>query len=326
MPSWFWAKPLTPAAARLGRTVIGTRCGGSPDSVRPCDNAIHEFSLLNSARTGRSATVELLWFRIKFKEGQTVPGPLTAQLDFGYPWWLSYGHLAVFAVAAAGLLLGYSRKWSRWPMILIGVLALWSATVFLLVYFGLDINGRASLPTQNFLASGSGRVLDLGAGTGRSSIMVLTSRPQATLVASDLFGDSFNSHFGPGESPQQRLLKNLKAAGVDQRATIETADMRKLPFEAASFDAIVSAYAVDHLSREGIQQALAEAARVLKPGGEFLLILVSNDRWVKFAFGPALSHGGTRGSVWWSARLKEAGFQVQEEGTSPAMLYFLLRR
>jgi ubiquinone/menaquinone biosynthesis C-methylase UbiE len=255
-----------------------------------------------------------------------MPGTVNAHLDFGYPWWLSYGHLAVLALCAAGLLLGYTRKWSKLAMVFLGVLTLWSASAFLLIRFGLDINGRASLPTQNFLPSGTGRVLDLGAGTGRSSIMVLSSRPQATLVASDLFGDSFEAHFGPGESPQERLLRNLKAAGVDQRASIVTADMRKLSFEAGSFDAIVSSYAVDHLNREGVDQALTEAARVLKPGGEFLLMLVANDRWVKFAFGPLLSHGGTRGPAWWAARIKEAGFQVVEEGTSPATLYFLLRR
>jgi len=255
-----------------------------------------------------------------------MPGPVIAHLDFGYPWWLSYGHLAVLAVSAAGLLLGYTRKWSRWPMIFLGALTLWSTAAFLSMQFGLNINGTASLPTQNFLRSGTGRVLDLGAGTGRSSIMVLAGRPQATLVASDLFGDSFDAHFGRGESPQQRLLRNLKAAGVDQRASIVTADMRKLPFETGSFDAIVSSYAVDHLNREGVNQSLAEAARVLKPGGDFLLMLVANDRWVKFAFGPLLSHGGTRGSAWWAARVKEAGFQVLEEGTSPATLYFLLRR
>jgi SAM-dependent methyltransferase len=255
-----------------------------------------------------------------------MPVAASGQIDFGYPWWLRYGHLAVFGVFAAGLFLGYARRWSKWLMIVLGALALWSATAFLLIHFGLDINGRASLPTQNFLRSGTGRVLDLGAGTGRSAIMVLAARPQATLVASDLFGDSFERHFGPGESPQQRLLRNLKAAGVDQRASIVLADMRKLPFEAGSFDAIISSYAVDHLNREGIDQALGEAARVLKPGGDFLLVLVANDRWVKFAFGPLLSHGGTRGSAWWGARVKEAGFQVVEEGTSPATLYFLLRR
>ena len=247
-------------------------------------------------------------------------------LDFGYPWWLSFGHLAVFGVVAAALLAGYVRKWPRWLMVLIGAVALWSGSVFLLIHFGVDINGQAALPTQSFLRSGTGRVLDVGAGTGRSSIMVLTARPQATLVASDLFGESFEHHFGRGESPRERLLRNLKAAGVDRRASVETADMRKLPFETASFDAIVSSYAVDHLGREGVGQALSEAARVVKPGGEFLLILVANDAWVKYAFGPALSHGGTRGPAWWRERIQEAGFQVAEEGTAPATLYFLLRR
>ncbi len=255
-----------------------------------------------------------------------MPASGIAQLDFGYPWWLSYGHLAVLTLVAGALLLGYRRQWSRWPMISLGIVALWSGAAFLLIHFGLDINGLASLPTQSFFRSGTGRVLDIGAGTGRSSIMVLTARPQATLVASDLFGDSFERHFGPGDSPQQRLLRNLKAAGVDQRASIVTADMRKLPFEAASFDAIASAYALDHLNREGAKQALAEAARVLKPGSDFLLILVANDRWAKFAFGPMLSHGGTRGPVWWSGAARDAGFQVIEQGTAPATLYLLLRR
>lgn len=250
----------------------------------------------------------------------------TAPLDFSYPWWLSYGHLIVLVPAVSVLLVAFVRKWSKWPMLLLGVLVLWSSAALLVTRFVVDINGPPSLPTQSFLGSGKGRVLDIGAGTGRSSIMVLQSRPQATLVALDLFGDSFQEHFGPGESPQQRLLANLKAAGVEQRATIATADMRKLPFEPAAFDAVVSAYAIDHLNRQGINQSLAEAARVLKPGGDFLLMVVANDRWVKLTFGPLLSHAGARGPAWWTARLQEAGFQVLEEGTRPVTLYLLARR
>jgi ubiquinone/menaquinone biosynthesis C-methylase UbiE len=250
----------------------------------------------------------------------------TTQIDFGYPWWLTYGHLVILAATAAALLLGYRRRWSRWPMLALGLIGLWAGAAFLLIRFGVDVNSRASLPTQNFLRSGEGRVLDLGAGTGRSSIMVLGARPKATLVALDLFGDSFEHHFGPGDGPQRRLLANLKAAGVENRASVETADMRKLPFEAGSFDAIVSSYAVDHLNRDGIPQALREAARVLKPGGEFLLMVVQNDRWVRFAFGPLLSHGGTRGEAWWTDRVREAGFSVEEKGTPPATLYLLAKR
>ena len=211
-------------------------------------------------------------------------------------------------------------------MLFVGVLAVWSGVAFLVERFVIDINGPPALPTQSFLRSGAGRVLDIGAGTGRSSIMVLESRPQTTLVAVDLFGQSFEQHFGRSESPQQRLLANLKAAGVEQRATIETADMRKLPFENAAFEAVVSAYAMDHLNRQGSDQALAEAARVLKPGGDFLLMVIANEPWAKFAFGPMLSHGGTRGSAWWTGHVQAAGFQVLEEGTRPLTLYVLARR
>lgn len=243
--------------------------------------------------------------------------------DFGYPWWLNYGHLTLFSVLLAVTLGARAAGASRRLVIVLGTLSLWAGSVALLVYF-FGINRVPPLPTQAFLSSGSGRVLDLGAGTGRSSIMVLKERPQATLVASDLFGTSFEQHFGPGARPQDRLLVNLKAAGVDGRTTIETADMLKLPFAERAFDAIVSAYAMDHLGRNGARTALAEAHRVLKPGGDFLLVLVANDAWAKLAFGPLLSHGGTYGADWWRDAAVKAGFAVREEGTRPVTTYFLL--
>jgi ubiquinone/menaquinone biosynthesis C-methylase UbiE len=251
---------------------------------------------------------------------------LGVELDFGYPWWLSYGHLVIALPAIA--LTGFAgwQKWPRWSVAVFGVLALWASVAFLLIHFGVNINSRATLPTESFLSQGYGKVLDLGAGTGRSSIMVLAARPQASLVALDLFATSFEGHFGKGLSPQERLKRNLVAAGVEGRTTIETSDMRKLRFGDGSFDALVSSYAVDHLNREGVGQALAEAARVVKPGGDFLLSLVSNDRWVKFAFGPLLSHGGTRGREWWTTKLREAQFEVVETGNSPATLWLLARR
>ena len=246
-------------------------------------------------------------------------------MDFGYPWWLNYGHLALFGVLLTIALLARTAGASRWVKVVLGALALWAASVALLVHF-YGINRVPPLPTQAFLSSGSGRVLDLGAGTGRSSIMVLTERPQATLVASDLFGTSFAQHFGPSERPQDRLLTNLRAAGVDERVTIETADMLKLPFADRAFDAVVSAYAMDHLGRNGARTALAEAHRVLRPGGDFLLILVANDGWAKLAFGPLLSHGGTYGAKWWREAAGAAGFDIHEEGSRPVTTYFLLTR
>ncbi len=248
-----------------------------------------------------------------------------ASLDFGYPWWLSYGHLVIFAGALAAWLVAHRLRWRKWIVLPLAALTLWSGAAFLVARFVLNFDGRGSLPTEAFLASGAEKVVDLGAGTGRSTIMLLEARPEVRAVALDLFGDSYRMHFGPDGSPQERLLANLKAAGVEQRATVETGDMRALPFEDASFDAAISAYAIDHLGRDGSKKALAEAARVVKPGGEFLLMVVGNDPWVMFAFGPALLHGN-RGDAWWRSAMEEAGFEVVEAGRRPATIYVLGRR
>ena len=251
---------------------------------------------------------------------------MNGQIDFGYPWWITYGHVVVLVPALLLFLIGYVRRWSKLALFVWGLIVLWSGSALLASRFMFNVNGRASLPTENFLRSGTGRVLDMGAGTGRSSIMVLEARPQATLVALDLFGESYEEHFGPGGSPQQRLLNNLKAAGVGSRAAIQPGDMRKLPFEPATFDAIVSSYAIDHLGRQGITESLAEAARVLKPNGEFLLMVIGKDRFLQFSLGPLILHAGTRGAEWWSSRLQDAHFQVLEQGMRPATLYLLARK
>jgi len=119
-----------------------------------------------------------------------------SHIDFGYPWFLSYGHLPVVAVGGALVLLALARKWPKAWLGLFGLVTLWAVAGFLIMRFGMDVNGRATLPTQAFLASGSGKILDMGAGTGRSTLMVLEARPAATVVALDLFGASYQQHFG----------------------------------------------------------------------------------------------------------------------------------
>lgn len=68
----------------------------------------------------------------------------------------------------------------------------------------------------------TGRVLYMGAGTGRPSIMVLEALPQAILVAVELLSASYEERFGLGGSPQRRYCsQDLKAVGVEQCTTIQ---------------------------------------------------------------------------------------------------------
>jgi SAM-dependent methyltransferase len=54
----------------------------------------------------------------------------------------------------------------------------------------------------------------------------------------------------------------------------EVADVRRLPFETGAFDAAVSNSTLDHFSaREEVAAALAELARVLRPGGRLVVTL-----------------------------------------------------
>ncbi|MCC6589585.1 MAG: hypothetical protein IT168_23010 [Bryobacterales bacterium] len=55
-------------------------------------------------------------------------------------------------------------------------------------------------------------------------------------------------------------------------------------------------------------------------------LLIHPDVWLKFAFGPLLLHGHTRGADWWSQQLTKAGFEVLEHGTRPGTLYLVSRR
>jgi SAM-dependent methyltransferase len=241
-------------------------------------------------------------------------------VDIGYTWPWTHGHLVVVAAAAALLVLAWRFRWHWAAKAAVGLVLAWAVAAFLVVQLLFRFNDVPRLPTQAFLPTGAGRVLDLGAGSGRSSIMVLWERPKATLVALDNFTADYIRGHG-----LQKTESNLRAAGVEGRAVVQTGDMRTLPFPDQSFDAVLSAYAVDHLDREGQRRTLDEAARVLKPRGQVLIQVMCPDGWTRFAFGPLMLHGARAEPMRarWRSALERAGFEVLETGTEPLSLYLL---
>lgn len=239
--------------------------------------------------------------------------------DFGYtlPW--TYGHLmASVCLAGLGWLL-VRRKW-RWTGGLLWIVATWALAGFLVIHFVFGFNRPMDMPTQDFMKSNSGRVLDVGAGSGRASVMVGLARPGMHVVGLD----NFSAQYIAGNSPEL-FMKNMRIAGIDSRADILSADMRRIPEADGSFDAVVSSYAIDHLSREGIGEALGEVRRVLRPGGEFLLIVMRPDFWLAIPYGPIPAHH-LRRQEFWRVQLAQTGLPVFEEGTMPGSVYFLCRK
>jgi SAM-dependent methyltransferase len=246
--------------------------------------------------------------------------------DFGYGWPITWFHaiplVCGLAAAACGLRLG----WRRWVVVLSGVVGIWGILGLVLTHTLMGgLNAPQRLPSAQFMTSGRGRVLDVGSGSGRALIGLLLARPQATGTALDIY----SGFFGITDNTPERMMRNARIAGVADRADTVTADATKMPLPDASYDAAISSYAIDHMGRAGSAKAIQEVARVLKPNGEFLLEIVNPDLWVTVMM--PIPHFGLNAHfrpdpVRWRAMLKGAGFEVVEEGTAPATLYWLAHK
>lgn len=111
--------------------------------------------------------------------------------------------------------------------------------------------------------SGSERVLDVGCGTGEFERMALARFPHLTLVGVDLAGGMI-------------AIARRKLAGMS-RVSFQVAHAEQLPFGHGTFDVVVCANALHHMRRP--RQLLQECARVLRAGGQLILVDWCRDFW-----------------------------------------------
>jgi SAM-dependent methyltransferase len=247
--------------------------------------------------------------------------------DFGYSWPLTRGHLIACLVFASAAALCYWRGWPRWVTALTSIVAVWALAGALVMHYVIRVNAPTSMPTDRFLATTTGRVLDLGAGSGRATVMVLRERPNVTVTSLD----RYTGYYGIDDNTPERLRHNARVAGVEHRLQIEVGDMRKLPFKDGEFDGALSVAAMDHLRREDLPAAISETARVLKPGAEFLFVTINSDFWIHLMMPLAIhGHGGYWGwranEARWRQQFTDGGFEVVESGTRPAELFLVARK
>jgi ArsR family transcriptional regulator len=101
-----------------------------------------------------------------------------------------------------------------------------------------------------------GDLLDIGTGTGRMLEMFGVRAERA--VGIDLSRDMLAV-----------ARANLERAGL-RNCSVRQGDMNQLPFAAGSFDVVVIHQVLHYAERPG--EAIAEAARVMRPGGRLVII------------------------------------------------------
>jgi ubiquinone/menaquinone biosynthesis C-methylase UbiE len=100
-----------------------------------------------------------------------------------------------------------------------------------------------------------GDVLEIGGGSGAMAVALLARHPAVRLAVTDL-------------DPAMVAMATRQLAPHGDRADVLEADATGLPFDDASFDVVCSWLMLHHTLHW--EQVLAEATRVLRPGGTLL--------------------------------------------------------
>ena len=123
--------------------------------------------------------------------------------------------------------------------------------------------------------NGLRRILDLGAGGGRHTLLMAEKGFQ--VVALDV-----------SDSALSALDRNVRRSGLG--VTLVRHEMGSLPFVDGYFDGIVCTNVLHHGRRAEVKVAFAEAMRVLRKGGAALFVVVS-DKDFRFGTGRRLERG-----------------------------------
>src|SRR5262245_43261383 len=104
-------------------------------------------------------------------------------------------------------------------------------------------------------------LLDVAGGTGDVALRILDASPGASAVICDISGEMMQA-------------SRARKGAASERLDFVQGNAEALPFPAKSFDAYTIAFGMRNLTH--IDAALAEAFRVLKPGGRFMCLEFSS--------------------------------------------------
>ncbi|HEX2916822.1 MAG TPA: class I SAM-dependent methyltransferase [Chloroflexia bacterium] len=201
--------------------------------------------------------------KIRPDYGVDAPGVVLAFLIIGIAGFLLGGLfrllLADWQPALAGIVLGLGLWCTFWGFGTAGLM-LGSSKIG-------KVYERERLLDRLYLR-GSESVLDVGCGRGLLLTAAARRLPNGKATGIDIWQTGDQS----GNSPEATMT-NALAEGIPDRIEIVDGDARKMPFESATFDVVVSSLTLHNIYKEiERRRALAEIVRVLKPGGRLAIL------------------------------------------------------
>jgi demethylmenaquinone methyltransferase/2-methoxy-6-polyprenyl-1,4-benzoquinol methylase len=132
------------------------------------------------------------------------------------------------------------------------------------ISLGIDQSWRRRTVRALKLRPGA-RVLDVATGTGDLALLIASSEPTSRLVGLD-----------PSEKMLEIARAKVEKLGLLSRVDLVTGDAESLPFADASFDGVCIAFGIRNVPDR--DRALAEMARVTKPGGHVAVLELSEPK------------------------------------------------
>jgi arsenite methyltransferase len=203
----------------------------------------------------------------------------TARIPGNYgvdaPWvpWLWYGLGALFLAAGIINLFNGFNVWYVVSIVyFLGGAAVWITGGSL--YLNSTFRGKFEVWSEvleNAGLTGTESALDIGCGRGAVTVALALRLPSGRVTGIDLWRNVDQS--GNNTAATEA---NLKLNGVENRVSLETADMTTLPFADNTFDVATASLSIHNVrSADGRASAIREAIRVLKPGGRLLIVDIS---------------------------------------------------
>jgi len=231
--------------------------------------------------------------------------------------WRSYLATAA-AVAVALLALPFlSHLWRVALLLGVAPPLFWLVSSLFVSHYVYD---RFPLYDLNWIAGALSRMpnrwLNIHCGFDETSSSLAVIFPGAAFDVVDIFDSRVMTE------------ASIRQARRTERGAIAAKPARfdDLPFGSGTFDAAFCIFAADELRRDRQRTTLfLEIARVLTPGGEFVLMEHSRDPWNLLAFGPGALHFFSQRA--WRATALNAGFGVRTELSMTLFVHvYVLRR